>query len=111
MGGQNLLVKYRCELTVAHIFFFFIGFKPLDYGMQNRGMTAVLREMDVARVKPARAVSGSLPVYKAVGPHPYSQRQSPTPRGRLWVSHIPGGRRLLGLVTRALEDGTWSLGR
>ena len=44
------------------------------------GVTVVLREIDIALVKPAGP--GRLPLHKAAGPHPTSQRRPPPPRVR-----------------------------
>ena len=53
-------------------FSFFVGFKPFgllrplqSYGMQDRGVTVAVREMDVTPVNPYRFSQGQPPVHTA----------------------------------------------
>ena len=50
-------------------------------------MTVVLEDMDVTRAKPRPRPGGNLPVRKASGTHPSSQRRPPTSGGRCEIGY------------------------
>ena len=84
--------------------------RPLQgYGMQDRGVTVVLGEMDVTRVNPCRFGQGQTPVHTAW----FQPRQSQSVtqfRGQCEIGHLPGGRGLPGpnyVGLQGMGDDMW----